>query len=193
MKELSLHILDIVQNSISAGAKAITITVCEDISENILLISVKDNGQGMDKETAEKIKDPFFTSRTTRKVGLGVPLLCAAAKRCGGDLWIKTEQYKGTEVTAEFLYNHIDRAPLGNMWDTISDIILCNEDIDFNYTHIYDKKIFEFKTVDMKNVLNGVPVSSPEVIDWIRGYLREGINSLYGGVDNENNPGFGGN
>ena len=130
MKELSLHILDIAQNSINALANIIRITVKEDTSRDELIILVEDNGQGMDKETINKVKDPFFTSRNTRKVGLGIPLLQAAAKRCGGDLKIQSEPGKGTRVTAYFIDSHIDRAPLGNLCDTLLSLIVCNELID---------------------------------------------------------------
>lgn len=183
MKELSLHILDIVQNSIGAGAKNVSILIDEDVSKDKLVITVKDNGRGMDKETVEKIKDPFFTSRTTRRVGLGIPMFFESARRCGGGLVIHSEIGKGTEVTAEFILSHIDRAPIGNMWDTMTGLIICNEDVEFEYNHKYSGRCFQFKTSEIKEILDGVPISSPEVVEWISGYIKEGINKLYGGVE----------
>jgi Signal transduction histidine kinase len=189
MKELSLHILDLVQNSIAAGASLIKITIREDIRENVLMISIEDNGRGMDESTIEKAKNPFFTSRTTRKVGLGIPLFMAAAQRCEGDFKISSLPGKGTTIEATFKHSHIDRAPIGNMWDTLTGLIMCNENIDFEYVHVYNGKVFEMKTCDLKKVLKGVPISSPQVIGWINEYLKDGIKSLYGGVVNEDNPG----
>jgi len=193
MKELSLHILDIVQNSISAGADLVKILIDEDISGDKLIITVEDNGIGMEKHIIEKVKDPFYTSRSTRKVGLGVPLLLAAANRCEGNLFIESEPGKGTKLTAVFKYSHIDRAPIGNIWDTMAGLILCNETVDFIYKHKYGNKVFELSTIDLKNTLKEVPITSPEVAVWIREYLREKIKELYGGVKSEDNPGIGGN
>lgn len=193
MKELSMHILDLIQNSISAGADLIKVTIEEDTIGNRFIISVSDNGKGMDKATAESTKDPFYTSRTTRKIGLGIPLLLAAAQRCDGDLTIDSHLGEGTRVTAYFKYDHIDRAPLGNVWSMMSGVIACNGDIDFEYTHIYNGSRFQMKTKDIKNILKDVPITSPEVTGWIEGYLRENIDSLYGGAIHEDNPGTGRN
>lgn len=191
MKELSLHILDIVQNSIDAGANTVSITITENTFEDILNISVKDNGRGMDKITAERAKDPFYTSRTTRKVGLGIPLLAAAAERCGGSLKIDSQPGRGTEISADFKHSHIDRAPIGNMWDTISGLIACNEGVDFIYTHIFNGSTFKLDTRDMKKILKEVPITSPEVVEWIRDYIKSGIKSIYGGAEYEINSGTG--
>lgn len=193
MKELSLHILDIVQNSISAGSSIIKVTIDEDTATDKLVISIEDDGKGMDKQAIEKVKDPFYTSRSTRKVGLGIPLFLAAAKRCEGDLYIESEPRKGTKVIVQFKHSHIDRAPIGNMWDTMAGLILCNENLDFIYEHKYDNKVFSLSTVDLKNTLKEVPITSPEVAGWIREYLRENIKDLYGGVSFEDNSGIGRN
>jgi len=182
MKELSLHILDIVQNSISAGASIVKITIFEDTSRDLLVISVQDNGRGMEKQVIKKVKDPFYTSRTTRRVGLGIPLLEAASKRCGGNLKIYSTPGKGTKVIAKFSHSHIDRAPIGNLWDTISGLIMCNEETDFVYTHIFNGRQFQLNTIDIKKVLEGVPITSPEVINWIRDYLKENIEKIYATV-----------
>lgn len=188
-----MHLLDLIQNSISAGADLIKITIQESTIQNILVVSVEDNGKGMDKDTINKVKDPFFTSRTTRKIGLGIPLLLAAAKRCDGDLIINSEIGKGTKISAYFKLNHIDRAPMGNVWSMMSGVIACNGDIDFEYTHIYNGRLFQMKTRDIKNVLRSVPISSPEVTGWIEEYLRENINNLYGGGKYEDHRRIGGN
>lgn len=185
MKELSLHILDIVQNSISAGANLVEINIDEDTIKDKLTIIVRDNGRGMDMQVAEKAKDPFYTSRSTRKVGLGIPLFAAAAERCGGSLTINSAPGKGTEVSAVFVHSHIDREPIGNIWDTIAGLIACSENVDFKYTHKFNGRVFEMDTREIKNVLKEVPITSIDVIEWIRDYVKSGIKSIYGGAENE--------
>jgi len=135
MEDLSLHILDIVENSIRAKASRIMIKVTEDIEKDFLTIEIRDNGQGIDEETIKKVLDPFFTTRTTRKVGLGLPLLSQAARESGGDVQIESEVGRGTRVKATFGYSHIDRKPLGNMEATLRALIVGNPEVDFIYKH----------------------------------------------------------
>ena len=118
MRELALHILDIAENSISAGASQVEISVVRNTRENQLVISVRDNGNGMDEEMLARVINPFVTSRTTRKVGLGIPMFNQAAEACNGGLTVDSQPGKGTEITATFQNNHIDRMPLGNLADT---------------------------------------------------------------------------
>lgn len=182
MKELSLHILDVVQNSIAAGSSLININIVEDLNTDIFIIEIIDNGCGMDKDYADKIKDPFTTGRKSRKVGLGIPLLYAAGKRCEGDLKIESEIGKGTKVTAWLKHSHIDRAPLGNMADTIKTLIACNPEIDFLYSHRLNEKEFNFDTREIKRILGDVPINEMDVLSWVEGYIEEGLKSLNGGV-----------
>jgi len=135
MEDLSLHILDIVENSIRAKASTIEIKVVEDIEKDLLTIEIRDNGQGMDEETVKKALDPFFTTRTTRKVGLGLSLLGQAARESGGDIEIESQAGGGTRVEATFGYSHIDRKPLGNMEATLTTLIVGNPEVDFIYEH----------------------------------------------------------
>ena len=139
MEDLSLHILDIVENSIRAKASMVEIKVIEDIRKDLLTIEIKDNGQGIDEETIKKVIDPFFTTRTTRKVGLGLPLLSQAAKESGGDVELESKVGKGTKITATFGYSHIDRKPLGNMEITLITLIAGNPEVDFIYEHKSDE------------------------------------------------------
>lgn len=178
MKELSLHIIDIVQNSIAAGANLIQINIVEDLTTDIFSIEVIDNGSGMDKEYAEKIKDPFITHRTSRKVGLGVPLLYATSKRCNGDLQIESEKGKGTKIFAYLKHSHIDRAPLGSMADTMEILIMCNPEVDFQYNHTFNEKEFRFDTKEIKKTLGSIPINELEVIIWIKEYIYEGLSNL---------------
>ncbi len=135
MEDLSLHILDIVENSIEAKASKIRIKVNEDMKKNLLTIEIKDNGDGMDKETIKKILDPFYTTRTTRRVGLGLSLLAQATKESGGNIKIKSIIGKGTSVKAVFQYNHVDRKPLGDIEKTLTTLIVGNPEINFIYEH----------------------------------------------------------
>lgn len=178
MKELSMHILDIAQNSIHADAKLVEIAIIENISENLLEIRVKDDGRGMDDETLRKVTNPFYTSRTTRKVGLGIPMIKASALACGGTFKIISEPGKGTELSATFKHDHIDRAPLGNVVDTIVTIVISDVDIDFLYTHEIDGETFVLDTRQIKLLLGDVPLNNMEVICWIRDYIKEGLDAL---------------
>lgn len=182
MKELSLHILDIVQNSIAAEASLVTVNIVEDLTTDKFVIEVIDNGCGMDSELAKKIKDPFITGRKTRKVGLGVPLLYEACTRCEGDLNIQSVKGKGTRVIASFKHSHIDRAPLGNIIDTILTIIMANPELDLVYKHTKNGRDICFDTREIKEALGEVPINEPQVISWIRGFLEESFNSISGGA-----------
>lgn len=183
MKELSLHILDIVQNSIAANANLIIIKIVENLTTDKLIIEVIDNGLGMKEEMTERVKDPFVTGRRTRKVGLGIPLLYEACIRCEGDLKIESEVGKGTKVTCWFKHSHIDRAPLGNMVDTILTIITGNPQIDIVYEHDRDEKEMRFDTREIRKALGEVPINEPQVLSWIKEFLKEGFNSLNGGAN----------
>lgn len=179
MKELSLHILDIVQNSVAAGAKFITLDLIEDVNTDLLEFSIKDDGCGMTEETLKKVTDPFTTGRTTRRVGLGIPLLKAAAELTGGELELTSEPGVGTTVTARFVYDSIDRQPLGNMAETILEIIISYENIDFVYYHRVNEKEFTIDTREIKGILGEVSLNEPEVVLWLSGFLNENETELY--------------
>ena len=179
MKEISLHILDLVQNSVSAGAGLIEIIIEENLINDFMKVTIKDDGCGMDKDLVEKIRNPFFTTRTTRKVGLGIPLMEAACERCQGNLTIESEKGFGTIVVAYLKHSHIDRAPLGNMADTFIAIILGKSDIDYIYKHIVNDKVFTIDTRQLKEILGEeVSISSSDVLAWINDYVNEGLQNL---------------
>ncbi len=178
MNELSLHILDIINNSVKAGASLVLVNITEDISADLLTIIIEDNGCGMDKEFLEKVLDPFKTSRTTRKVGLGLSLFLAAAQQTGGGLTVTSQKGVGTKVTATFGYRHIDRQPLGDVASTITTVLSGNSSIDLVYTHIVDEKSFTADTREIKKILDGVDITTPEIIMWIKDYINEGVNDL---------------
>ena len=179
MKELSLHILDIVQNSTTAGATEVSIEVVEALDDNLLEMTIRDNGCGMSKEVLKTITDPFSTSRTTRKVGLGLSLLQAAAEQCNGAMTIESEEGEGTVVTARFEHDHIDRVPLGDMASTLITLISGNPEIEFFYRYQINEHIFEFNTLDVKKELEGVPISDISVIHFLAEYLQSNIEQLY--------------
>lgn len=135
MEDLSLHILDIVENSIAVSASKVEVTICEDIEKDLLTLEIKDNGRGMSEETLKKALDPFFTTKTVRKVGLGLPLLAQAAKESGGDFEIDSKVGEGTRVRATFQYSHPDRKPLGNIAETMKILKVANPDIEFVYKY----------------------------------------------------------
>lgn len=178
MKELSLHILDIAENSVKAKASLIEITVSEDEKNDLLTIEIKDNGCGMSEEFLKNVKDPFSTTRTTRRVGMGLSLFEAAAEQCGGSLDISSKEGVGTTVLVTFKLNHIDRAPLGDMAGTMETLIGGSPDIDFIYRHKRGEKEFLLDTVNIREMLSGVPLDTPEVLIWIGDYINEGINEL---------------
>ncbi len=183
MVELSLHILDIAQNSIKAKANLIEIEVAEDIASNLLTIMIKDNGCGMDKDFLSDVTNPFRTSRTTRKVGLGLSLFKSAAELTGGSFSIESEVGKGTLVKVCFVYDSIDRQPLGDMASTMSIIIGGAPDIDFIYRHSYCGAEFEFDTKSIRQVLGPeVPLNEPDVLNWIEDSIRCETENIYGGA-----------
>lgn len=175
MKELSLHILDIGQNSVSAGATLIEILVDENTQEDTLGITIRDNGCGMDPETAAKVVDPFFTSRTTRKVGLGIPMFKANAEQCEGSFILTSEPGVGTSLTAVFKRSHIDRVPLGTMADTIMAMVMANPDGELVYRHTLDGQDFAMDTRELREILGDVPLDEVSVLMWIKGHVAEGL------------------
>lgn len=183
MKELSLNILDIAQNSITAGATLIHISIRETDTE--MIISVADNGCGMSKELLASVSDPFCTTRKTRKVGLGIPFFRLAAEQTGGHLEITSStaadnpEHHGTETTAYFYKNHVDFTPLGDIISTLCTLFQSCRDFDIVFTHtLSDGKTVEADTRLFKDALDGVPLDHPDVLVWIRDFLAEQYQQL---------------
>lgn len=178
MKELSLNILDIAMNSVRAEAKNIEISITE--TDELLEVIIKDDGFGMSSDTLKKVTDPFCTTRTTRKVGLGIPFYKLAVEQTGGSLEIRStprEEDKdncGTVVIAKFIKSHIDCLPLGDVISTVCTLIQGSPNIDFVFTH----NSVRLSTKELREVLGDVPLSSPEVLTWIREYLSEQYNEI---------------
>lgn len=172
MQELSLNILDIAQNSISAQATDIRITVEVD-SRDLLTVTVSDNGQGMPADMLENVTSPFCTSRSTRKVGLGIPFFKQAAEDTGGHFSILSEIDKGTTITATFDTSHIDYIPLGAVCDTIGVLIQMNESIDFIYTVKKNGKQFVCDTRELNLIMDGQSLTDLSVVQFIKDYIKE--------------------
>ena len=179
MRELSLNILDVAQNSITAGASLITIEVNENTVDHTLLIGIYDNGKGMSEEQVRSVIDPFFTTRTTRKVGMGIPLFKMAAEQTGGKLEIKSELGVGTEVRAYFKTDSVDFTPLGDVASTVQMLITMNTDRDFLYKHSVDGKEFVADTREIKGILGDVPLDTYEVSQWLIDFIKENTEVLY--------------
>jgi signal transduction histidine kinase len=173
------------QNSVTAGAHAIFIGLCTEGSNDTLGLTVRDDGCGMEAELAKNVVDPFTTTRTTRKVGLGIPLLRESALRASGTFEIHSEPGIGTTVKASFRISHIDRIPLGDISSTVSDMIMANPGIDFELLLSNGTDEARLDTVKVKESLGEVPITNNDVLSWIREYIDEGIKAIFGGVLSE--------
>ncbi|RJP60118.1 MAG: ATP-binding protein [Deltaproteobacteria bacterium] len=178
MLELSLHILDIVENSTRAGAKTVYITIIEDTIRDVLSVEIKDDGSGMSQDILEKVSDPFYTTKTVRKVGLGIPMLVQAAEGTDGKFRIESKGGEGTIVAAEFKFSHIDRQPLGDIISTLVTLIAGNTDVDFIYRHQHNDRVFILDTRDVKREIEDVPINHPDILLFIRQHIEEGLKEI---------------
>ena len=177
MRELSLHLLDIAENSVAAGAHNITIRVSEDLASDRMFLSVQDDGKGMDAETAARIVDPFVTSRTTRKVGLGLPLLKDAAESSNGYLRIDSALGQGTLVEVVFQHSHIDRMPLGDLASTFITLLISSPEIHWIFEYQVNQERFILDDAHIKQELEGIPLSDPLVLGYLREMINQGVAS----------------
>lgn len=178
MKELSLNILDVAKNSVTAGATKIEILV-EETPEQ-LAITITDNGCGMTPEFVKRVTDPFTTTRTTRKVGMGLPLMKMEAQMSGGDLSIESQVGKGTTVKSWFDPRNIDMPPLGDLTSSVTTLIQGSPDIDFIFTHRTPAGEYTLDTGEIRQIMGDIPLSEPEVIAWLTDYLRENESNIEG-------------
>ena len=175
MNDLSMHILDIIQNSLSAGASRIEIQVWEDVEHNLLTITIQDNGRGMTPEQVERVTDPFFTSRTTRRVGMGLPLYRQSAEQSGGTLRIESEVGVGTTVTATFVYDHLDRPPVGDLANAVVLMMSANPDHWFKFVYRYNQQSYSIDTQEINDSLEGFPMNNVQVMKMIEEMIRENM------------------
>lgn len=185
MIDFSLHIMDILQNSIKAGANVITTRIETDKEKDEFSISVQDDGCGMDEEFLKSVRDPFTTTRTTRRVGLGIPLFEDSFVNAEGGLDIVSGKNSGTTIRGSCRISHIDRIPLGDVAQTFMQLI--SSDPQINFVLILENGIgsFHFSVEEVKEQLGDVPIDSMEVLEWIKDYINEGIKEIFGGVLNE--------
>lgn len=182
MTEISLNILDIAENSVRAQASLIDIRITVDTAADRLTVAITDNGSGMTAEQLNQVTDPFFTSRTTRNVGLGVPFFKYAAESTGGSFGIVSQPREGTAVRAEFVLSHIDRMPMGDISSTIHNLIVYHPDTDFVYCYSYNGHSFTLDTRELKSILGQIPFHTPEVSAYIKEYLEENKVEVDGGA-----------
>jgi anti-sigma regulatory factor (Ser/Thr protein kinase) len=173
MNEIALNILDVAENSVSAEASLIEIDIEADSENDTLTVKIIDNGKGMSEETVKNVTDPFYTTRTTRRVGLGTSLFKMAAEQTGGSFEIISKIGEGTSVTAIFTLSSIDRMPLGDITETIRTLVTMNSGIDWVYRFKNDTAQFTLDTREMKEILDGVPLSDPDVSGYIKEMLAE--------------------
>ncbi len=178
MLELSMHILDLVQNSLAAQATRVEIRIREDLKQDVFSVEIRDNGRGIPGEMIRKVTDPFFTSRTTREIGLGLPLLKEAAERCGGRLEVESREGEGTKVLAMFQLDHLDRAPLGDMGETLALLITGNPETDFLYHHEVDGESYRLDTREMKEILGPVQLDDPSLFGFVRQDVQKGLKAI---------------
>jgi anti-sigma regulatory factor (Ser/Thr protein kinase) len=178
MLELAEHILDIAENSIRAGAGTVEIVINEDSVKDLLTIEINDNGSGMTKKEIKKVEDPFYTTKTVRRVGLGIPLLANAAEMAGGSLRLKSAKGKGTKLTATFALSHLDRQPMGNITTTMLTLIAGNSEVDFIYKHRHNDRQFALDTRKIRKEIEDVRINHPEIIKYIRGVIDEGLREI---------------
>lgn len=187
MRDISLHLMDIAQNSVVAKAKTIEISFT--ISDNLLSFTIVDDGCGMSPEMVQKVFDPFVTSRTTRRVGLGIPLLVESTQATGGDVTIVSEVGVGTTLTATFMINHIDRIPLGDLSSTMAMLICSTEGVNFILTLCCENsndETFVISTNQIKEILgDDVSLNEVQVIDWLTEFINENLKIIFGGILDE--------
>jgi hypothetical protein len=183
MREIALHLMDIAENSVAADSRNIHMDVLEDLHSDLLKVSVRDDGRGMDAEIAKRVLDPFYTTRTTRKVGLGIPLLKLAAESSGGELTLETESGTGTRIEASFRHSHIDRMPLGDVGMTMLTLLVSYPHIHWVFRYQVTQKDgavkeFELDDKEIKSVLGDMSLTEPDVLKVLRGMIEEGIDAL---------------
>lgn len=183
MKDLSLHLMDIAQNSVVAGATRISIEIRAE--DGLLRLAVDDDGKGMDAEFLAHVTDPFTTTRTTRRVGLGIPLIRMAAELTGGAFGIQSEKGVGTRLEASFTIGHIDRIPIGDIAGTMAALLMGSPAIGWTLTLSSANGDYRFDAAEVREVLDGVPLDNLEVGAWVEEQMREAMTTVFGGILDE--------
>ena len=185
MRDLSLHLLDIIGNSLNAGANTIIVELRADPLADLFEMIIRDNGKGMDETIVNRVTDPFFTTRTTRPVGLGIPLLKELCELTGGNLSIRSHVGQGTELQARLGLSSIDRLPLGSISETFTALILTDPSIDYSLVMRSPDKVFDLDFAEVRTQLEDVALNEPIVMDWLRQIINEQVKNIFGGVLHE--------
>jgi hypothetical protein len=185
LRDISLHILDIMQNSTAAKSTLIKVTIQAEIQIGLLEVIIEDNGCGMDEEFLSSVTNPFSTTRTTRKVGLGIPLFKASAEQSGGSFSITSRKGIGTVVKSSYVIDNIDRPPLGDIAGVMTDMAAAYQAVGFQLVLASGNKQFDFNSREVEQRLGEVPLAEFAVVQWLRDYIGEGLNEIFGGVLNE--------
>ena len=175
MDDLSLHIMDIIENSVRAEATEISLLIEATMTDNVLKIQIEDNGKGMDKEEMKMCEDPFYTTKERKKTGLGIALLKQSSDEAEGTFMLSSEKGKGTKISATFQYDHIDRRPLGDIAKTFYILIAAYPNVNFLFSYKKDSRSFEVNTAEIKKELEDVPINAPDVLKTLRNHIIGGI------------------
>jgi anti-sigma regulatory factor (Ser/Thr protein kinase) len=173
MEEICAHILDIAANAVTAGAGHIAVSIREDRKNNLLSVSFRDDGKGMDEEMVRRVVDPFFSTKKGKKVGLGIPLLKGTAETCGGAFSLKSKPGEGVDISVSFQLDHPDLPPLGNLKDTIIVLVIGNPDVDFSFSYSVDENTFSLYTGEIREMIGDVPINHPEIVKFLTEFLDE--------------------
>jgi len=186
MKDFAMHISDLLENSTNAGADIVKLSIKIDKKKDKLRILIGDNGKGMNREQVNRVFDPFVTSRTVRRVGLGLPLIKQTAESCGGKVRLFSRENIGTVLYICLSYSHIDRPPMGNIIFSVLSFLRGNKNIDFYYEHDYNNHCFKISTNDIKQEIDDLDLlDQPEIYHFIEEYIQEGLTQIYGGKEDE--------
>jgi len=188
MQDMAMHLLDIVQNSISADASAVSITITESKVNDLFTMEISDNGIGMDAALLKKVRSPYGTTRTTRKIGLGIPLLEGMATQCNGTFHLTSKVGEGTIIGVSVPYSHWDRPPLGNIAETVVTLLQGSPDVSLSLNYSFEDQKFNFSSDEIKKELQDeVSLAEPEILSWIQEYIQQQIQliQVQGGMKNE--------
>jgi anti-sigma regulatory factor (Ser/Thr protein kinase) len=178
VEDICFHLVDLVQNSVAAGADEIRLNIVESRDKDTLTIEVADNGRGMDEQTLEKVQDPFFTTKGFKKVGLGIPLLKATAQICRGDFKISSHVGRGTEVKASMQRSHLDCPPLGNLEETLLSLLVSLDRVNLQFFYNSDRGEFSISSSAIRRQVGELHFSHPEVYQFLRDYIHEGLGPI---------------
>ena len=179
MKELAMHVYDLMENSTAANSTEVKLTIRDSLKDNIYAFTIEDHGKGMTPEFMAKVTDPYTTSRTTRKVGLGLPLIKMHTENCGGGMKLQSEVGKGTRLDFWFQHNHWDRPPMGDLAGTIVMLCAAHEDIHIIYKHITDEGEFVFDTDEIHEALDGMSMNDVKVMGWLKDMVQENLEAIH--------------